>query len=483
VRWGVCYRKAGVHPVLFGRTGKFSGVVKMTEAAPVALVAIDDDQQTLDVISEALSHDNRLAVSMTTKADEGINLVLTKRPKIVLLGLMRPSKTGMDLLETIVGQDPGIDVVLLTGHYSTEAAIEAIQRGACDCLTKPVRVDQLCERIQNLVGAAQARRRTLELDRELVEAFRFEGMVGRSPLMLDVYARITRIAAHFRTALILGATGTGKELAARALHARSPVRSCPFVAFNCAAVVDTLVEGELFGHVKGAFTGAVQDRVGLFEYANGGTVFLDEIGDMALGAQAKLLRVVQNQELQRVGSPILKKVDVRIVAATNRDLQVLMQKKRFREDLYYRLATVQIRLPTLAERREDLPFLQREFVERFAAQCGKNIRGITRRAQALLNRYTWPGNVRELENVLTHACMMADNDFVDVNDLPDYVRDPVRADLPSQGLRSLEEMDRRYARRIVNRLGGNKVKAAEVLGISRATLYRMLSDETASKIT
>jgi two-component system response regulator HydG len=455
----------------------------MTETTPVALVAIDDDQHTLDLISEALSHDNRLAVSMTTNADEGIRLVLTKRPKIVLLGLTRLSKTGMDLLETIVGQDPGIDVVLLTGDYSTEAAIEAIQRGACDCLTKPVRVDQLSERIQNLVGAAQARRRTLQLDRELVEAFRFEGMVGRSPLMLDVYARITRIAAHFRTALISGATGTGKELAARALHARSPVRNCPFVAFNCAAIVDTLVEGELFGHVKGAFTGAVQDRVGLFEYANGGTVFLDEIGDMALGAQAKLLRVVQNQELQRVGSPILKKVDVRIIAATNRDLQVLMQKKRFREDLYYRLATVQIRLPALAERREDLPFLQREFVERFAAQCGKNIRGITRRAQALLNRYTWPGNVRELENVLTHACMMADNDFVDVHDLPDYVRDPIKADLPSQGLRSLEEMDRRYARRIVNRLGGNKVKAAEVLGISRATLYRMLSDEAASKST
>ena len=262
---------------------------------------------------------------------------------------------------------------------------------------------------------------------------------------------------------------------ARAIHARSPVHDHAFVAVNCAAIAESLAESQLFGHLRGAFTGANHDQAGIFEYANGGTVFLDEIGDMALGMQAKLLRVIQNQEITRIGSPAVRKVDVRVVAATNCDLRGLMKKHLFREDLYYRLATVHFKLPTLAERKEDLPILQREFVERASAHCGKHIRGITRRAQTELNRYSWPGNVRELESVLNHACMMADAEFVDVGDLPDYLLECVRGEASADTLLSLDEMSRQYARRVVSQLSGNKLKAAEVLGISRATLYRLLS--------
>jgi DNA-binding NtrC family response regulator len=444
---------------------------------PLGVLAIDEDQPTLAILSNALSLDKRISVFSTVSPDEALKQIILQQPKIVLLGSIPGPRNAMDFLQEIVEEDPGIDVILLANEYSTEFALDVIQRGACDCLAKPVIVEQVCDRVQSLVSAALTRRRTFQLDQQLAKEFRFEGMVGRSPLMLDLYANIARVARHFRTALISGATGTGKELVAKALHACSPVRDHPFVAFNCAAVVDTLVESELFGHVKGAFTGAVQDRVGVFEYANGGVLFLDEIGDMAPAAQAKLLRVIQNLEVQRVGSPVIKKIDVRIVAATNRDLHGLMEKKRFREDLYYRLAVAQVRLPTLAERKEDLPILQREFVERFTAQTGKNIRGITRRAQAVLTRYSWPGNVRELESALSHACMMADADFVDVGDLPQHVREPVKP-IASNGLYTLEEMNRRYVRKIISRLGGNKVKAAEALGISRATLYRILSSRT-----
>jgi len=239
-----------------------------------------------------------------------------------------------------------------------------------------------------------------QLDQQMVDTFQLEGIVGRSPLILDVFDAIRRVALHFRTALITGETGTGKELAAHALHRLSPVSDKTFAVCNCSALVETLFESELFGHVRGAFTGATQDKVGLFEYAHQGTVFLDEIGDMPLAGQAKLLRVLQNQEVQRVGSPAIRKVDVRFVAATNQDLRALVREHRFREDLYYRLSMVEITLPRLVDRKEDLPLLERYFIEKFATQYNKPIRGMTRRARALLGRRDWPGNVRELENVI-----------------------------------------------------------------------------------
>jgi DNA-binding NtrC family response regulator len=454
----------------------------MTPADEVAvtLLAIDDDPQSLELITEALSQ-RGLDILTATDPDQGLKLVLRRRPQIVLLDLVMPGISGMQLLERLIDIDPGVDVILMTAHYSTESAVEAIQKGACDYLNKPLCIAALRERIDKLIGDARQRQRTTQLDREILEACRFEDMVGRSPLMLEVFARIRRVAPHYRTALLMGPTGSGKELAARALHRLSPA-SGPFIACNCTAIVETLFESELFGYVRGAFTGATRDKMGLFEYANGGTLVLDEIGDMPLASQGKLLRVLQNQQIQRVGSPETRKVDVRVIAITSRNLHALMRERQFREDLYYRLSMIEIKLPSLAERREDLPLLQRYFLERLAAQYHKPIRGITRRAQTLLARYSWPGNVRELENVLGDACMRVEGEVIDVRDLPERLRvQPSQTAPEDEALLPLAELDRRHALRVLERVSGNKLRAAQILGISRATLYRLLGEPAAGE--
>ena len=294
--------------------------------------------------------------------------------------------------------------------------------------------------------------------------------------MLEVYSRIRRIGPHFRIALITGATGTGKELVARALHKFSPVNGRAFVVCNCAAIVETLFESELFGYVKGAFTGATQDRAGLFEAADGGTLFMDEIGEIPVHLQSKLLRVLQNNEVQRVGSHLLRKIDVRVIAATNRNLREMVKKDLFREDLFYRLSMLEVKLPTLAERKEDLPLLQKHFLDQFVAQLGKSIKGLTRRAQSVLSRYFWPGNIRELQNVIGHACMMAEGEVIDLPDLPQYLHSRESAH-EGQGLLTLEEVERHHVHRILTQVGGNKLEAAAILGVSRATIYRILSQK------
>jgi len=455
--------------------------MKTADELPILLLAIDDDPQSLEFVKDALAQEN-LEILTTTDPELGLELVLRRHPQIVLLDLMMPKIMGMELLERILEADPGTNVMLMTGHYSTEAAVEAIQKGAYDYLNKPLSVEKLRQRVDQLIAEARQRRRTLELDRELLKVYEFEGLLGRSPLMLDVFARVRRVAPHFRTVLVTGATGTGKELVARALHRLSPAASGTFAVCNCSAIVETLFESELFGYVKGAFTGATQDKSGLFEYANGGTLFLDEIGEMPLATQAKLLRVLQSQEIQRVGSPAVRKVDVRVVAATNRDLRARVGEKEFRDDLYYRLSMVEVKLPLLAERKEDVPLLVRYLVERFATQYNKPIRGLTRRAQALLARYSWPGNVRELENALGHACMMVEGDLIDVRDFPDTLRKPAERELvEDEDLIPLDELQRRHALRVLARVGGNKKRAAEILGIARTTLYQLLAESGAEQ--
>jgi len=294
--------------------------------------------------------------------------------------------------------------------------------------------------------------------------------------MFDVFARIRRVAPHFKTVLVNGATGTGKELVARALHRLSSASPGRLVACNCSALVESLVESELFGYVKGAFTGAIQDRAGLFENAGGGVIFLDEIGDLSLGAQAKLLRVLQDHHVRRVGSSISRSVDVRVIAATNRDLRKMVRDGEFREDLYYRLAVVEITLPPLTNRREDLPLLERYFVERFATEYKKPISGLSRRAQGLMATYPWPGNIRELENVVGNACMMVEGRFIDTNDLPERLRTPFTGDsVLDEDLLSLDEVQKRHIMRVLSRVGGNRRRAAEILGLGRATIYQLLS--------
>lgn len=449
----------------------------------VKLVAIDDTPQSLELITEALSQEG-LEIFTATDPEDGLDIVFHEHPQIVLLDLVMPKMSGMDVLERIVEFDPSIEVILMTAHYSTESAVEAIKKGASDYLNKPVSISQLRDRIRKLMEEAHQRQRALAVDSELLSTCQFEDMVGRSPVMWEMFARIRRVAPHFRTALVTGATGTGKELVARALHRLSPVSGGRYVVCNCSAVVETLFESELFGYVKGAFTGATADKMGLFEYAHNGTLFLDEIGDMPMNTQAKLLRVLQNQEVQRVGSLTPRKVDARVIAATNHDLKALIAQNHFREDLYYRLCMVEIRTPRLSERKEDLALLEHYFIRKFSEQYQKPIQGLTQRVQIVLARYSWPGNVRELENVLGNACMMVMGEMIDVADLPENLRaqspmatvvgnGPATASEPEKDL-SLEEQERLLLVSALERAGGNQSRAARILRISRDRMrYKM----------
>ncbi len=332
----------------------------------VKLVAVDDTPAGLELLAEALQQDG-LAIFTSTDPEEGLELIYREHPQIVLLDLVMPKMSGLEMLERIVEFDPAIDVILMTAHYTTETAVEAIQKGACDYLNKPVSIPALRgTRGETSGGCAAKAARRGPGSASCSKPRRFEGMIGRSPLMWELFARIRRVARHYRSALITGPTGTGKDLVARALHNLSPATSGRFVTCNCSAVVETLFESELFGYVKGAFTGANTDKMGLVEFAHGGTLFLDEIGDMPLTTQAKLLRVLQNQEITRVGSVTPRKVDVRVIAATNRDVQEMIAQKQFREDLYYRLAMVELKTPALAERKEDLPLLEKFLLDRFS---------------------------------------------------------------------------------------------------------------------
>jgi len=465
-----------------------NGNTEMTQAKnTVSVVIIDDNPRSLEFVSAALARDG-VEVLTAPDPEEGLDLVYGHRPQIVMTDLVMPNMSGMDVLDRIMEFDPSIEVILMTAHYTTETAVEAIRKGAADYLNKPISLAVLRERVGRLIDTALERQRILKADDDLMRAAQFEGIVGRSPQMWEVFSRIRRIAPHYRAALITGETGTGKDLVAQAIHKLSKA-SGKFVVLNCSAVVETLFESELFGHVRGAFTGADRDKPGLFEHANGGTLFLDEIGDMPLSTQAKLLRVLQNQEVQRVGSLTAQKIDVRVVAATNKDLRKAISDKQFREDLFYRLSMVEISVPPLTERMEDLPLLTRHFVEKFARQYGKPVRGLTQRAQILLNRYHWPGNVRELENVIGHACMMAMGEMIDVGDLPASLQRPesggtqtraateaAAALAPMDGASGLtfEEHEKQLLTQALAQSGGNQSKAARQLRIGRDALrYKM----------
>jgi len=457
----------------------------------VCVVIIDDNVGSLEFVSNAL---HRPCVRILTASDpgEGLDLVYTHRPQIVMTDLVMPKVGGLDVLQRVMEFDPSIDVILMTAHYTTETAVEAIRHGAADYLNKPIPLSVMRERVGRLIDVALQRQEIASADHELLRTAQFEGIVGRSPQMWEMFARIRRIAPHYRAALVTGETGAGKELVAHALHKLSPVKG-RFVALNCSAVVETLFESELFGHVRGAFTGADKEKAGLIEHASSGTLFLDEIGDMPAATQAKLLRVLQNQEVQRIGSLAPQKIDVRIIAATNKDLRKAIADRLFREDLYYRLAMVEIRVPPLNERKEDLPLLTRHFVDKFARQYGKQIRGLTQRAQIVLARYSWPGNARELENAIGHACMMALGEMVDVPDLPMHLQHPGSAHAGGQQASRLstasageskdhgehmsltfEEHEKNLLTQALEKATGNQSEAARLLQIGRDALrYKM----------
>jgi DNA-binding NtrC family response regulator len=447
----------------------------------VQMVIIDDNAGSLELLSTALAREG-LRIITAQDPEEGLDAVFREHPDIVLTDLVMPGINGLEVVERVVEFDPAIDVILMTAHYTSESAVAAIQKGASDYLNKPVSISALRERISKLIEDTRRRQRAMAVADDLLESAQFEGMVGRSAAMWETFSRIRRIAPHYRSVLVTGETGTGKELAARALHNLSPVAHGRFVVLNCSAVVETLFESELFGHVRGSFTGATQDKAGLFEFADKGTIFLDEIGDMPIGTQAKLLRTLQNQEVLRVGSLTPRKVDVHVIAATHRDLHAAIAGKAFREDLYYRLSMIEVRLPPMVERKEDLPLLTKYFVQKFSSQFRKDIRGLTQRAQVVLARHNWPGNVRELENVLGHACIMAVAETIDVQDLPEYLRFPLRTSAAAAGGavavapgdETFEAHEKRLLAEALEKANGNQSQAARELRIGRDALrYKM----------
>jgi DNA-binding NtrC family response regulator len=437
-------------------------------------LVVDDDPNTILLLCTVFG-ESAIEVRGVSNTAHGANVASVFCPQLVILDRRAIRGDSGQLMAQIASLHPSIDVILTDVAYSTDSAVEAIQQGAFDCWPKPLKPDFIRRKIANWLDDSFSQASSDNADDEAVELFRYEGMVGRSPAMLEVFSKLRRIAPHYRTALLTGETGTGKDLAARVLHRMSPVAAGPLVACNCAAIVDNLFESELFGHVKGAFTGADQNKQGFFDRANEGTIFLDEIGELSLSQQSKLLRVLQNSEIRPVGSGKAHHVNVRVVAATNRNLRHMVAEKSFREDLYYRLAMVQVRMPSLVERREDIPLLKRHFLRVFETKYSKLSLTLSRRAQALLMRYTWPGNIRELENVLGYCAMMAESEVIDLPHFPpEMLAQAVGLGGTDDSMLTVDELVRRHTSKVLQRVNGNRSRAAEILGISRATIYRLL---------
>jgi DNA-binding NtrC family response regulator len=383
---------------------------------------------------------------------------------------------GYEFLDRALQDDPGAHVILMSGDYTLDSALEAIRRGALDFLPKPIDRIRLKKTLDEVAQLYDQRRRVRALEEQLLKDLEFHGIVGKSPVMLEVFDFARKVARHYTNVLLVGPTGTGKELVAQAIHQLSPVSQQKLAICNCSAMVDTLLESQLFGHVRGSFTGATDTRPGLFEYANGATIFLDEVGEMSLAMQAKLLRVIQNREIQRVGSPEVRQISVRLIAATNRDLRAEVLAGHFREDLFYRLNSIQIRIPSLTERLEDIPLLVQFLLKKYNSAYGKTIAGLTRRAQTVLLQHGWPGNVRELENVISSACITATSEFIDLGDLPKHLqhRSPGATDGDDWRPLALEEVRKVHIRRVLDMCQGNRLRAAQILGIGRTSLYRYL---------
>ncbi|HET6585661.1 MAG TPA: sigma-54 dependent transcriptional regulator [Nannocystaceae bacterium] len=397
----------------------------------------------------------------------------------ILTDLRMPKASGLDLCRSVVANRPDIPVIVLTAFGSMETAIEAIRAGAYDFVTKPVELDSLRIAVRRAVEHRDLAKRVDRLEQALRETRAMDEMLGTSPAMRRVFDLVERVAPSDSTVLTTGESGTGKELVARALHRRSPRASGPFIAINCAAMPESLLESELFGHVKGAFTDAKGDREGLFQRAHGGTLFLDEIGELPLGLQPKLLRVLQERAIRQVGGREEIPFDARVIAATNRDLEAAVEDGRFREDLYYRINVIQIPVPPLRARGNDVLLLARHFMERNAKISGKSVRGFLPAAAERLLAYVWPGNVRELQNCIERAVTLCRYSEITVEDLPDKIRDsrPSRLVLDTDDLSQLvpmEEIERRYVLRVFEAVGQNKSLAAKTLGFNRKTLYRKL---------
>ncbi len=445
------------------------------------ILVVEDHEHARRSLADMLRKEG-YEVEEAAGGEEAIEIGRQKPFDVVLTDLRMGEVDGLAVLRDFKRRSPDTSVVLLTAFGSMEGAIEAIKQGAYDYLAKPFKPDDARLVVRRSLEHSRLVRENARFREELRDRHDQSRLVGNTPPMLEVYKLIARVSSGKSTVLIEGESGTGKELVARAIHSNGPRRDRPFVPVNCAALPDTLLESELFGHEKGAFTGAIVAKKGLFESAHEGTLFLDEIGDIGPALQVKLLRVIQEQEVRRVGGTTSIKVDVRLIAATNKDVAQLVKEGKFREDLFYRLNVVRIVLPALRKRQEDIPMLAHHFLQKVSSADPQPIRGFLPETMTLFQQYHWPGNVRELENVIERAVSLAAGPLIFPEDLPDEIKQRKEEDVTravghleghDHDLVTLDEMEKRYLVRVLRDTGGNKVQAAKILGIDRRTLYRM----------
>ena len=449
---------------------------------PVPVLIIDNDEPHAQAVAESLSRAG-YDCTVATSGDAGARLIEDQEFDVVITDLVMNDLDGLAILARAKNDLPDAEVILVTGHGTVPSAVSAMQQGAFNYLLKPLDIGQLRAVTEKAAASVRLKRQNVELNRRLDERFGFEGVIGSSPRMNEVISLLRRIAPTNATVLIQGETGTGKELVAQAIHQNSPRKNKPFVALNCAALSENILESELFGHIKGAFTDASTDRVGKFEYANGGTLFLDEVGDMPMATQIKLLRVLESGEITRVGSNDPVKVNVRILSATNRNLEQQISAGTFRSDLYHRLKVVTVILPRLVERNQDIPLLIEHFVKHFARRHEKPIKSMSTAARRRLLSFDWPGNVRQLRNVIESMVVVDDDGVLDINDLPQELSGAVEVDgEPNAGSLSslvgkpLAEVERLFIAETLRQTVGNREEAARLLDIGERTLYRKIKE-------
>ena len=438
------------------------------------ILVVDDEAPVRDMIRKGLSQMGGLSAEAAQTGSEALQKIEKDVFDLVLTDLKMPEMDGIQLLRTIKGTRPEVMVILMTAYGTIETAVEAMRIGATDYITKPIDLNDLLIRISKAQKESLLLRENRLLRMEVRKRFEFSNIIGKSKKMQEIFSLIEKVALGNSTVIVYGGSGTGKELVAKAIHYNSPRADRPFIPFNCGAIPETLVESELFGHTKGAFTGAVQAKKGLFEEADGGTLFLDEISTILPSVQVKLLRVLQEKEVMKVGSTERTKIDVRMIAATNENLEENMRKGKFREDLFYRLHVFPIFLPDLKNRKEDIPLLAYHFLDSFSKEVKKEIKGISKEAIKLLLEYHWPGNVRELENAIERAVIMTDQDYLAPNDFPKDLTEGF-SEMIKRGVKdrkSLDDIKSEYIREILKEVGGNKRIASEILKVNPRTLYR-----------
>jgi len=446
----------------------------------VRRVLVVDDEENLRLVLRTLLRRHGYEVETAESGEDALGMVDSFGPDVVLTDVRMPKMGGLDLLTTLKAKGNEATVIVMSAYGNMDLALEAMKAGAYDYVQKPFKPDEVVLALRKAEERELLRRENRALRDEIRKEHRFDDILAKSQKMLDIFRTISKIAEYKTTVLVAGESGVGKELVARAIHHRSTRKGGPFVAVNCGAIPENLLESELFGHKKGAFTDAVQDRRGLFEEADGGSLFLDEIGELPLALQVKLLRVLEEEKIRRVGDVRDIKIDVRIITATHRDLLAETKAGRFREDLFYRLNVLPILVPPLRDRREDIPLLIDHFVARNNVRLGTSIRGLDTESRRLLFEYPWPGNVRELENTIERAMVLAEGDQIVAQDLPERLRearDPVQTQLASGELsvkKTMRIVEEILIRRALQRTKGNRTRAAEVLEIShRALLYKI----------